>query len=93
MHTNWPEGDDLAAASRRGDMIREMMRERGYPSVTAIIEDLLASVAVEEQKEQADHAWRSRGRPALTRLHTLSAREAATVAIEEVERMVNEAAE
>ncbi len=72
MHNNWPQGDDLAAASRRGELIREIMRERGYTSPTSIIEDILASVATEERKERAEWAERHRGDLRGRTLHTLT---------------------
>ena len=88
MHTNWPQGDDLAAASRRGELIREIMRERGYTSPTSIIEDILASVATEERKEQAEWAERNEVRPTLCRLRTLSPQDAAVAAAFNVRMMV-----
>lgn len=94
--TAWPEGDDLGAASLRGDTIREILRERGYESVSAIVADLLASLAVGEQREKAEWAWRAEQRGALVRagrLHTLSPRDCADAAVEEVESMVEEITE
>ena len=94
MHNNWPQGDDLAAASRRGELIREIMRERGYTSVVAIMGDILASVEVEEAKERSDWSERTAARGAMVRgrtLHTLSPREAADSAVEEVEWMIEQA--
>lgn len=88
MHTNWPEGDDLAAASRRGDMIREMMRERGYNDPTSVIEDILASVAAEERKERAEWAERHRGDMRGRTLHTLTPDNAAYDAAFNVRLMV-----
>ena len=93
MHNNWPQGNDLRAASARGDLIREMLRDRGYSSVVAIMEDILASVSVEERRERAAWAERQESRGALvrSRLHTLSAEEATAAALEEVAFMLAEA--
>lgn len=94
MHDKWPQGDTLDAAARRGDLIREMMRERGYTSVVAIMSDILASVEVEEARERSEWAERTAARGAMVRgrtLHTLSPREAADSAVEEVEWMTEQA--
>jgi len=86
--TNWPEGDDLTAASRRGELIREMMRERGYTSPVAIIEDILASVAVEERSERAEWVERHRGDMHGRVLRTLTPQNAAEEAAHNVRIMV-----
>ena len=88
MHKNWPEGDTLDAAGRRGDLIREMMRERGYTEPVSIIGDILASVAVEERRERAEWEERHRGDLRGRTLHTLSPQEAAATAVAEVEQMM-----
>lgn len=80
MHTNWPQGDDLAAATRRGDLIREMMRERGYTDPTSIVEDILASVAVEERRERTEWEERHRGDLHGRTLRTLTPRDVAETA-------------
>ena len=88
MHTNWPEGDDLAAASRRGNLIREMLRERGYTEPTTIIEDILASVATDERRERAEWEERHRGDLRGRTLRTLSPDNAAGDAAVQVRLMV-----
>jgi hypothetical protein len=90
MHNNWTEGDNLDAASRRGDLIREMMRERGYTEPVSIIEDILASVAAEERRERAEWEERHRGDMHGRTLHTLSPQEAAATAVAQVEQIMEE---
>ena len=93
MHDNWPQGDDLDAGARRGDLIREMMRDRGYTDPTAIVEDILASVAVEERKERAEWAERHRGDLRGRTLHTLTPDSVASDAAFRVRMMVEIAEE
>lgn len=93
MHDNWPQGDDLDAGARRGDLIREMMRERGYTDPTAIVEDILASVAVEERKERAEWAERHRGDLRGRTLRTLTPDNVAGDAAFQVRTMVEIAEE
>lgn len=87
MHNNWPMGDDLTAAARRGDLIREMLRERGYVTPVQMIEDILASVAAEVRHEEIFDNPR---RPGVT-VHRGSAKEVADDALAAVEQMLVEA--
>jgi hypothetical protein len=87
----FPEGDDLGSASVRGDTLRAMLRERGYTNVIGIVTDLLASVAVEEQRERAEWVERTQARGAMvraSRLHTLTPEDVANDALAEVKAMV-----
>jgi hypothetical protein len=93
MHDNWPQGETLDAAARRGDLICEMMRERGYTDPTAIVEDILASVADEERKERAEWAERHRGDLRGRTLHTLTPDNVASDAAFRVRMMVEIAEE
>lgn len=93
MHDNWPQGETLDAAARRGDLIREMMRERGYSDPTAIVEDILASVAAEERRERAEWAERHRGDLHGRTLRTLTPDDVAQTAACHVRIMVEIAEE
>jgi len=84
---NWPQGDDLKASAKRGDLIREMLRERGYPTPVQMIEDILASVAFEVRHEELFDNPR---RPGVT-VHRGSAAEVAAEALAAVEQMLAEA--
>lgn len=93
MHNNWPQGETLDAAARRGDLIREMMRERGYVDPTAIVEDILASVAAEERRDRAEWADRHSGDLRGRTLRTLTPADVAETAAFHVRLMVEIAAE
>lgn len=83
---NWPQGDDLDAASLRGDMILQLLRDRGYSLPGFAIEDILASVAAESRREKAN---RSPSRPGVT-VHYACHREIADDAVAAVDQMIRE---